>query len=389
MSGSMSESRRKRLVALVALMLVLGLGVVAVTDPFGLRARREAEVAKNDPALRELVPLDKDAITAFEIKPATGDAFKLTRDGEQWFVEQGGKKYRAAKERVNPLLEDVPHLRSEALATDKEEKYKELEVDEGSAIVLSVYDGGDQPKLKLSVGKSGPSYTSAFVRLDGGKEVYRAAKNIKTAVGLDFTSFRNKKPWDFEAGSVTAVEIARPPAKEDKKPEAGSAKPKTDEKAAAPLAPAIGALERFTLKDGLWKQADGRNAGQNAIKELLKALSECEVNQFVDAPDNAKTALAAATPCVKVEAGGRIYFLKLGAEENNQYYVEDQDGAVYQVSQYNLRFFFDLDYPTLKIDDSPKDEAGKDSAPNGDAASKEDKEPAEGKQAGQKSETDE
>lgn len=384
MTGSMSQSRRKRLLGLLGVLVVMGVALAAVTDPLGLRAKREAEQAGKDPALRELVALDRDAITAFEIKPATSDAFKLTKEGELWFVEQGGKKYRAAKERVNPLLDDLPRLRSEGLATDKAEKYKDLEVDDGGAIQLSIFAGGNEPKVKLSVGKSGPGYTSAFLRVDGGKEVYRAAKNIKTAVGLDFNSFRNKKPWDFELGSATAVEIAAPPVKDE--PKAA-----TDKKEDAPAAaPVVGALKRFEFKDGLWKGPDGKNAGQNALKEFLKAMSECEVNQFVDAPDNQKTALAAAQPCIRVEAGGRIYTLKLGAEDASQYYVEDQDGAVYQVSQYNLRYFLELDYPGLSLDDSAEADAA--GGADGGAAQTEagsEHEPAEGAQGDKKSEADE
>jgi Domain of unknown function (DUF4340) len=393
MSSSISASRDKRMKMLLVLLVVLGLGVAAMLDPFHLREKRQAEVEASDPALRELVPVDKDDITALEIKPADGEAFKLTKENEQWFLVQGDKKFRAAKERVNPLLADLPHLRSEGLATTSAEKYKDLEVDDGAAILLSVFAGGDTPKVKLSVGKSGPAYTTSFVRVDGGKEVYRAAKNIKTAVGLDFTSFRNKKPWDFETSAVTALSLAAPPAKEDKAASPPDATKEDEKKAAAPAsAPVMGAEQSFKLAEGKWVSADGKAAGQNAIKEFLKALSECEVNQFIDAPDAAKTALAAAKPCISVEAGGRKYWLKIGALENGQYFVEDQEGLVYQLGEYNLRFFLEVDLPALSVDYT-KEEATDGEAKAGDgnavASGADEKEPAEGKQDKAKGETDE
>jgi hypothetical protein len=379
---------------LLALFVVLGLAAVLLLDPFGLRKAGEQEAQKSDPALRELVSLGKDEISGFEIKGVEGDAFRVMKVGEQWFVHQGDKKYRAHMERVNKLLEDLPHLRSEALVTDKPDKYKDLEVDDGAAIRLAVYAGGDTPKLTLSVGKSGPGYNSAFVRLDGGKEVYRANKNIKTDVGFPFGDWRNKNPWETNLATVTEVSIAAPPAKEQKSEPAAAGEEQKDE--TAPVLPAsLGAVSSFRKGPEYWQTASGSNAGQNAIKEFLKSLSELSINQFVDEPDPAKTGLANAQPAITVVTPEGTLSLSIGAKDNSQYYVKDQDGIVYQISEYNLRFYTDLDMSNLSLDDTPKeaaadekdasDTAGKDEA----AAPQEEKEPAEGKQEDKKSETDE
>jgi len=379
---------------LLALFVVLGLAVVFLLDPFGLRQAEQKEAQESDPTLRELVSLGKDEISGFEIKGVEGDAFRVMKVGEQWFVHQGDKKYRAHMERVNKLLEDLPHLRSEALVTDKPDKYKDLEVDDGAAIRLAVFAGGDTPKLTLLVGKSGPGYNSAFVRLEGGKEVYRAGKNIKTAVGFPFGDWRNKNPWETNLATVTEVSIAAPPAKEEKPaPAAGSEEKK--EEAAAAVPASVGAVASFKKGPEYWQTAAGSNAGQNAIKEFLKSLSELSINQFVDEPDPAKTGLAGAQPAITLVTPQGTLSLSIGAKDNSQYYVQDQDGIVYQISEYNLRFYTDLEMSNLSLDDTPKeraaededakDEAGKDEA----AAPKEEKEPAEGKQEDKKSETDE
>lgn len=335
--------RRKRgskLPMLLGLFVALVGAAVVVTDPFGWRTPAEEVLDAADPGRRVLVDLAADEISAIDIDPPTGEAFRLEREGEDWFVEQGTTRHRADMERVEPLLADLAGLRAESLATSRPEEHAGMEVNDELAIAVSVYSGGAEPLSLLHVGKSAPGFSASFVRVNGDPEVYRAGANIKSQVAYAFNDFRNRKPWSFDPLNVTQLVIT------------------------PPNDPLGGALE-LRREGELWQHAGG-NANQNAITELLQRVTELDAGQFADDATPEQTQFP-ATPSLRVTTPVREYSLTLGAQDASYLYARDQDGVVYQLSDHTLDFYRELDFERLTFDDTPPEEAEADAAVDDDA----------------------
>ena len=330
-----------RLVWLLVALIVLAGVALLVYNPFHWGQPTQEEAVKQDPGQALLCDFTKADVTGFEIAKPGEAPFKLERDGEQWFVIQGGKRFRAGKEKIDKMLEELPGLRAQGIATDKVEMQATFEVDQAKGIVLSVFTGKAEPKVKLIVGKTTPSYDSAFVRVGDGKEIYRAGTNVKSLVGFAFADYRTKTPWKFDPANATKLSV---------RPMTGDA-----------------AAQTFEKKDGVWKTASGGNANQNLITELLKKISEISINEYVDTPDDAVAKLGGLTPNVIVTAPDGEYKLTIGATDVSNVYCQDQDNCVYKVPDYQLKTYTELAFDKLSFDDTKQDEAAKTgTAPGGE-----------------------
>ncbi len=356
-----SKQASKRNLGLLGILVVLVIVAIGVADPFGWFKPTDAEKSAKDPARITLVDADTDAVSSIEIKPLDGEAFTLTREQDKWWVVRGDKRYQANMDRVTPILDQLPGARSEGVATSSPEKYEELEVTPEKAILLKVFAGGSEPAATLLVGKAAEGFKASFVRtVDAkgeSKEVYRSGVNIKQLIAFSFDDYRTMKPWAFDPALATAIKLRRPPVK-------AAAPPAADGKASEPPKDANGFIQESwpaeTLsfsKSGEFWQLDGKNANQNAVKDLIQKFSELQVNEYVDNPTPADTAFAAdASPAIEVTTPGGTYSITLGPERTSSRAAKDGSGLTYRVATYPLSFYLeDLKWEELKFDDTAKE----------------------------------
>lgn len=334
-----TKKKSKQLARLGIILGVLLLLVIFAADPFGLFKQSEEEREQKEGLSKVLCDFDKPSVTGFEIKPAGGEAFKISKDSKAnaWLVQIKDKQYHADMQRVDKLLEAVPGLKSEGAATNSKDKYAQFETDAAKGIGLKVFTNGPTPAASFIIGKADSSYKGCFLLVENDPTVYRASANLKSLVGFEAKDYRTRNPWKYEPAAATEITIA--PYKST----------------TAPLT---------FLKVGEFWQAGGKNGNQNLIKETLKKLSDATVNDFIDAPDNALTQLAGKSPAIIVKAGVNTYKLTLGTGDNNTTYVQDQDGWVYKTSSYSLKFYTDMDFGQLTFDDTKNTEAAP-AAPSG------------------------
>lgn len=323
---------------LVILIVFAGL-VLWLADPFGWQQPTQEELIEQDPARFTLCDVDREAVNAIELtKPGEG-AFTLVRSGDKWYVERGGKRYLAEQPRVDGFLSALPGLRSDSLATDDAQKHGEFEVDELQGTGLKVMTGNGDVACELIVGKAAPGYQSAFVRLPGEDNVYRATENLKSLVGFDFKSFRARQLWPFEPTGVTALTV-RPPGAEE--------------------------AATFTREPGgLWLNEDGSNANQNALTQIADKFSKLRVNDFENEAELEAMGFGEeALPNLAVTASAGGYELELGSfiEEKSQYYARDHDGYVYRIAQANVKFLEEADLANLRMEVLPEEEGEADAA---------------------------
>jgi hypothetical protein len=344
-----------RLVILLGVLAVLAVVVFLMTDPLGWFKPSDAEREQREGVSKVLCDFEAGAVSAFAITQPGGESFKLVKEKDKWYVVSGTKKYKADMERVQKLLDSLPGLSTDGIASEDAASYATYEVDGAKAFKLEIYTAGDKPEVELLVGKADSSMQSSFVRIGTEKPVYRTSLNVKSLIGFGFNDYRTRKPWAFDPQAVTAVSIKDPKS------------------------PAVLALVR---KDGIWQKPDGSNANQTQVSELLKKLSELQISSFEDAPDEAVAKLGAAPVAVKVTTPDGDYQLRLGAVVETQAYAADQDKVAYLIYDYSLAFYRELDFAGLGINDTPPAQ----SAPSGGA--KEDEQPDEGIKGNLKSEAE-
>ncbi len=316
---------------LIILLVLVGL-ILVLIDPLGWRKPSAEQLKAQDPARFTLCSATADEITSIEIIKPQNQPFTLVKEGANWFVEMAGNRYRAEQLRVDSMLQDLPGLESDSMATDKADQLATYEVDDAQGVHLIVYTGDKQVACDLIVGKAAPGYKSAFVRKPDETKVYRATKNIKSLVGFAYANFRGKQLWPFSPEGATALTVKLPGAAE-------------------------GAV--FSRQTGaFWQTAAGANGNQNAINELVQKLSELRINDYVDELDGVETGLAdPAAPNLSVTATEGAFSLELGRldEEKGQYFVRDQDGHVSMVGQASVKFLLDADLANLEMEQLPEE----------------------------------
>ncbi|MCH7471631.1 DUF4340 domain-containing protein [bacterium] len=329
----------KRLIFQLLILVVVAAAAAYVIKPFGLFSAGQ----QDDGEGRALVLCDfkAEAVSGFQISQPEKQAFNLVKEGGEWYLVQGEMKYPANMDRVDRLLELVPGLASEGLATDKLDKHATMEVDEAKGIGLSVYTGGEEPSVKLMVGKSAPGFSTCFVRFAAANEVYRAGSNIKSLVGFDFKDFRSRKPWSFDPLLAEEV-VIRPPGEDE-------------------------AAQTFTREEGFWKTADGANANQNLLTTLVDAFSKVSINEFVDEPEEEEDAngISAQIPNLAVKGPEGEYSLYLVDTDGANFRIADQDGYLYQLSEFNLKFYNELAFDQLAFDDTASEAEDAEEAESG------------------------
>ncbi|MDQ3023086.1 MAG: DUF4340 domain-containing protein [bacterium] len=344
-SPKKKSPRRSNMPLLLGALLLLVLAALLVADPFHWLRPTDEKIAEKDPERRVLVDMKADELTALEIRQPDQDRpFRLEKDKDRWYVVVDGKRTKADSERIDKIIEELPGLRADSIATSDQTSYDDMEVSDGKAIMLKVYKGGTTPAASLHVGKAAPGFQTSFVRLDGGKEVWRAGKNVKSLFGYTAEDYRTKKPWAFKTEAATKVSLQKFIAAAE------------DEKTRTTPPPLADAPRMtFELAEGLWKR-NGANANQNAIKEFLNSLKDLQINEYVPESGLASAKLDNRQPSVEVESPEGTFSIALGGKDSTYFYVKDQDGNVYKASEYNLNFYREIDWDKLSFDDTPKQE---------------------------------
>jgi len=352
------KKKPNRMWVLLGLLVLAGILVFLAADPLGLFKPSAQQQEQLEGVNKVLFGSTAKDITAFEIKQPAEASFRLVKEKDQWYAVGDGKKYKADLEKVQKLLDDLPGLQADGVATEQPAKYPDFEVDDAKAIQLSIFTTGDKPETKLYIGKADSTYQSSFVRYNQDKPVYRASTNVKSLVGFSFRDYRTKQPWSFDPMLATSVEVLDP-------------------KGVKTLT--------FTKKGEFWQTPDGKNANQNSLKEMLKKFSEIQVADFIDNPDDKVTQISTAPVAIRVKTPAGDYALKIGGKESSDDFVADQDGFVYKIYQYNLNFYRELDLAKLALSDVPKEQPKADAKTGG---AKEAEQPDEGIKGGIKSEAD-
>lgn len=185
---------RKNRVAIgaVVFVLLLGLTLWAVN-------RRNRPAA--GPVELPRIELDRDAITALEIRRPQGEPVVLSKVGEAWRVTEpldAPADQSNAETAINRLAE----LRIARVVADRPENYQRLQVDDANAVQVTVKTG-DEVLTELRVGKYANGMT--MLRLADREEVFGATGSLRYAFDRELKAWRDRQVVAVDPAAVQSI----------------------------------------------------------------------------------------------------------------------------------------------------------------------------------------
>jgi hypothetical protein len=224
--------KTKQLIAwAVAFVVAVAVVVLAAV----LRSQRPSEKS-----LAFFPGLSEDSVSELLIA-SKGDTVRVKRKGEVWVVAGrdeaeppaatglGGLTDTAAagaataEPSPSPLDGDFPvdsaslasvmeklaEMKRGELVSQNPEKQALFEVDSAKGVYVRVVDTKGAVLGAFRVGKSGPGWSSHYVRMDGSNDVYSVRGSIKYAFHADRKRWRDKTIVKFAASSLEQVTLAK------------------------------------------------------------------------------------------------------------------------------------------------------------------------------------
>jgi hypothetical protein len=183
---------RKLLILVVILLLLVG----------GLTLK---DYFKGDRSYRTYVlKIDTAQVTSLSISTTFPNSaiVKLFLDQKSWKASMNGNIYSADPAIINNLLTDLAQMKIESLAGTSRNNWSEFQVNDSTAIKVSIQEKGKNKNKVLFIGKF--SYQqptnpydrqgrmSSYVRLVGEDETYSVQGFLRMSFSPDVNNYRNK-----------------------------------------------------------------------------------------------------------------------------------------------------------------------------------------------------
>ncbi len=213
---------KKLIVLVVALVAVIGLIVIA----------EKAGGSKSSGGADGFFP----GVTAEKIGAVTiadrKDTLTVKRKGDIWIVTDAvaggpsaqplarnasadGQKsdpaqaYDADSASVQAMIEKLENMKKGDIISNNPEKQEVFEVDSANGVLVTVFDRDDKQLGSFRIGKSGPDWSSHYVRSIGSDEVYSVGGSIRHAFFTDLKRWRDKTVLSFEPASAQRITLAK------------------------------------------------------------------------------------------------------------------------------------------------------------------------------------
>ena len=192
------EWRKNRIaIGAVAFFVLLGLTLWAVNS-----RNRQPSASGEIPTIE----LDKGAITALEITRPEGEPVVLSNVDGVWRVTEP-LDAAADQNNIESALNRLADLRVTRVVATRPENYARLQVDDASAVQVTV-KAGEDTLTRLMIGKYGNGMT--MVRIDDREEVFGASGSLRYAFDRELKSWRDRKVVTVDAASVQTLRFASP-----------------------------------------------------------------------------------------------------------------------------------------------------------------------------------
>lgn len=174
----------------------------------------------------EMVTIDTTDVTKIVIMPklgGEGSEVVLTRSGQAWDLESGGKSYKPDMATVNNVLRELKSMKSERVAATDNSRWAEFEVTDSTAtrvklfknkkLISDVYIGKFnyvQPPSTQDPRQQQRGKMSTFVRPAEDDEVYVVDGFIKMSIQANVDNYRDKTLCQVNKDDITTITFKYP-----------------------------------------------------------------------------------------------------------------------------------------------------------------------------------
>ena len=287
--------KTKQLLVLVGVLVVLGLLVLILENPFG----KSEEQKKVDEAGLLFPFFKKENVAKIEIISAFGlTTTTLVKQNDEWLVESMDN-YPADQTAVGELLDKVAEMKTIQLASSNPEKQAVFQVD-SSGVEAKLIDAGGNLLAHLFAGKTTPEIFNSYIRAADSNDVYIVKGYLKATFDKGYRSWRDRTIFAFLTEDVTHLTI------------------QSEEEELALQTDAAGVWQ---MLKPLVSAADGTE-----VETITELMSSLETDDFAEPKDLSEYGLDA--PKMSITAtlkDGSARTLLIGMEESGSYYVKRED----------------------------------------------------------------
>ena len=134
------------------------------------------------------------------------ETIHLVQENEKWIMNG---KYAAGASSVKNFADAVENIRAlDKVASAGEVVNTKYELTEGKKISVEVKKGNKVVR-SLELGKDASSGSQTYITVDGGKEIYLAAGNLRTIFDKSISSLRDRYVWSADKNELTSVTISK------------------------------------------------------------------------------------------------------------------------------------------------------------------------------------
>lgn len=293
----MSEKTLKMLVGVLVIALVLWGGV-------NLVSRWSGGGPTAAPALADIFQgATAGAVTSVHIS-GPKDTLTLARSakpGAKWTVN-GLATDSGTVARFFATLKDT---RIGDLVSTNPANQAAMGLSRDSAWTLSFEVGGKS--RTLLVGKTGPNYNSAYVRLPGKDNVYLASGNLRPNVTRELDDWRNKRVVEVDTAQVHRLEVARD-----------------------------GKSYTVVRKDSTWTLANGDSVRAPVVRDILEELSGLQAAGFLAKTDSMATRPEGAHVLALSASGDTLGQVALGSGKSDRWARTPGDSVTYRLAAWRV-----------------------------------------------------
>lgn len=255
------------------------------------------------PALADLLQgVKADSVTWVHLKgPNATDSVVLEHTGKRWTVNGMATDSSI----VANFFTTLNNTRIGALVSTNPANQASMGLSKDSAWTLS-FDLGGKPHALL-VGKMGPRFGTAYVRLPGQDRVYMANGNLRPEVTRSVEDWRNKRIVAVDTSAVHRLEIRRDG-------------------------------ESYTLVrgDSTWALAGGGAADKTAVKDILEELSGLQAAGFIEKGDSLGNRPEGAHVVALSASGDTLAQVTLGSGKADRWARTPGDSVTYRLAGWRV-----------------------------------------------------
>jgi len=307
----------------------------------------------------------------------TDDTVMLVRKGDVWFVEQqpqapAGEKeaetkgetesllegeaiaapqevktYPADSAAITTALEKLQQMKKEVLVSKNPEKRGLFEVDTAKGTVVEAWNSTGESLGRVILGKSGPDWSSHYVRAEGSDKVYSVSGGVKHSFFSEPKRWKDKTVVSFDKSLARRLTIKKEGVE------------------------IVVAKETDTAGTAAWKLVSpvAQPAQDSAVEKLVEAFAEFKCADWETDASLSRDSMGLADPEMVVSVtleNGDTRTAMVGKKKKNRFWVEAKGkDAVFLVAEYNVnkldKNLDDLKQPeeTAAEDEATEEASGK------------------------------